>query len=342
MKNILTQLLNNKREIKPSRRSAIRNLPLVIMCGIFLVAGCSSVGKFLPSGDSGSGANQSNANANQSNAGTNQSSVNSKPAASTSERQLQVASVRPLNYANLQYTLTKAVISDRETNDLPPDNSKPAIADLTFSVVNTLKDGVPVEDAMWQLKLGDGSVYKQLYHVYIQGRDTQESTIHFRVPEAAQWTGAQLTLDEQDKEPATMILDGNSPPPQYPAQLPTGGTAATKDPALTYTIQNANLDLDGNGKRVALGKHFLNLTVHTTCQNETDVGLSDLFRLSIDGAPLAPEHQGDNNYLKCPGSEDFPMTYLIPANAANVALEIGTSGSQDMAKIPIDLKAVSQ
>lgn len=56
MKNFLKHLNDNKRETKPFGRSASQNFVLVILCGIFLVAGCSSIGKSL-SGGSGSGAN---------------------------------------------------------------------------------------------------------------------------------------------------------------------------------------------------------------------------------------------------------------------------------------------
>jgi hypothetical protein len=55
------------------------------------------------------------------------------------------------------------VISDRVATDQPQDNTNLALADLTFKVVNTLKDGVSIKSALWQLKLGDGSVYKQPY-----------------------------------------------------------------------------------------------------------------------------------------------------------------------------------
>lgn len=325
MKNFLMQLFDGKRENKSSRRSAICNLSLVILCGIFLTMGCGNVGKFLPS--SGSGSN------------TNQSSNGGKPSASPIERQLQVSSVRPLKYANLQFTATKAVISDRVSDELPIDNSKPAVADITFSVVNTLKDGVAIRSGLWQLKLGDGSVYKQPYEDNFQARDTQERKISFRVPETAQWNGAQITLDEQDKEPATMLLDGNSPPPQYPINLNATGEATTKDPTITYAIQSANIDVDAFGRRAALGKRYLNLTVHIACKEGGNEFVPEFFRLLTDDAPSVPENASENNILNCPGSQDYSMAYVIPASANSVELEVGKTGVQTTAKIPIDLKS---
>ena len=181
--------------------------------------------------------------------------------ASPFERPLQLTEPRTLKYANLQFTLTKAVISNRVANDQPQDNAKLALADITFSVVNTLKDGVGIRSAMWQLKLGDGSVYKRPYEDNFAPRDTKERMISFRVPLSAEWKGAQLTLDEQDKEPATLALDGPAQPQQYPAKLASGGETTTKEPVMTYTILAATVDVDGAGQRAALGKRYLNLSV---------------------------------------------------------------------------------
>ena len=117
--------------------------------------------------------------------------------ASPFERPLQLTDPRTLKYASLQFTVIKAVISNRVPNDQPADSAKPAVAAITFSVVNTLKDGVVVNSALWHLKLGDGTSYQQPYSDNMAPRDTKERTISFPVPMTAQWSGAQLTLDEQ-------------------------------------------------------------------------------------------------------------------------------------------------
>jgi hypothetical protein len=330
MKNISTSA--TKPQVKNIRfGAAARNLPLLILCGILLVAGCSSVGKIVKSGsDSGSGSNQQPDTAKQT--------------ASPVERQLQLNQPHVMNYANLQFTLTKAVISGRVNEELPIDNSKPEVADITFSVVNTLKDGVRIESGLWQLRLGDGSVYKQIYSDSFQPRDTKEIKLSFRVPENSQWTGAQLTLDEQDKEPATLILDGPVPPIQYPLTLATSGTeTTTKAEKLTYSIVKATLEMDAFGKRAALGKRYLNLTVRVTDKGPGGGGgyfLPEYFRLLIDGTSSAPENS-DDSALNSGSSQDYKMSYVIPANASNVALEVGKPGVSELAKIPIDLKPVS-
>ena len=309
---------------RPSPSSS-DNLMLMVVCGIFFVAGCSSIGK------STSSRSDSGANAIQP-------AVAAKPASPPVELALQSAQPRTFKYANLQYTVTKAVISTRVAEELPIDNSKPAVADVTLSVVNMAKTGVTIRDGQWQLKLADGSVYKQPYEDSLQPRDTQERKASFHVPESSQWTGAQITLDEQDKEPATIALDGPVAPPQYPIALNLkSDEKTTKDPTNTYAIQTANIDLDGFGQRAALGKRYLNMTVHITCKEGGGGFVPEFFRLLINNEPSVPENSSESN-LNCPGFQDYVMAYVIPASAAAVELEVGKTDIQKTATIPIDLK----
>ncbi|MGI8813527.1 MAG: hypothetical protein ACR2IH_13515 [Pyrinomonadaceae bacterium] len=265
--------------------------------------------------------------------------MSARPASSPVELALQSTQPRMFKYANLQYTVTKAVISVRVADDLPIDNSKPAVADVTFSIVNMAKEGVSIRNGQWQLKLGDGSVYKRPYEDNLEPRDTQERKISFHVPESSQWTGSQITLDEQDKEPATIMLDGPISPAQYPVTLNLkSDEKTTKDTNTTYAIQSANIDLDGFGQRAALGKRYLNLTVHITCKEGGGGFVPEFFRLLTDGAPSVAEKASDNNVLNCPGSEDYVMAYVIPASAGAVELEVGKTGVEKTETIPIDLK----
>ena len=262
--------------------------------------------------------------------------------ASPFERPLQLTEPRTLNYANLQFTLTKAVISDRVANDQPQDNANLALADLTFSVVNTLKDGVSIRSAIWQLKLGDGSVYKRPYEDNLEPRDTKERMISFRVPPSSEWKGAQLTLDEQDKEPATLALDGPAQPQQYPTKLASGDETTTKEPVMTYTILGAAVDVDGAGQRVALGKRYLNLSVRVANKESGGGGgafLPEFFRLMIDGNPAAPEKMSDNSVVNGQSSQDITLSFVIPESATKVELEVGKPAIQETARIPIALKA---
>jgi hypothetical protein len=326
MKNILTRIFDGEIKLK-SFGAASRNIPLLILCGILWVVGCSSVGKFLPSNSSVS---------------TNETPDAPIATASPVGRPLQLNQPRVMKYADLQLTVTKAIIARRVADELPIDNSKREVADITFSVVNTLKDAVRIESGLWQLKLGDGSVYKQIYSDAFEPRDTKEVKISFRVPANSQWNSAQLTLDEQDKEPATLVLDGPMPPQQYPLNLATSGSETTTKggDSLTYSIIKATLDMDAFGKRAALGKRYLNLTVRVKDKGAGGGGgyfLPEYFRLLIDGTPNAPENTSDSS-LNSGGSADYTMAYVVPANTNSVELEVGKPGVSELAKIPIDLK----
>jgi hypothetical protein len=273
--------------------------------------------------------------------GGNNGSATAK--ASPLERPLQLTEPRILSYANLQFTLTKAVISDRVANDEPQDNANLALADITFSVVNTLKDGVSIRSAIWQLRLGDGSVYKRPYEDNFAPRDTKDRLISFRVPPSAEWKGAQLTLDEQDKEPATLALDGPRQPQQYPDKLASGAETTTKEPVMTYTILGASVDLDGAGQRVALGKRYLNLSVRVANKEAGGGGgafLPEFLRLMVDGNPAAPEHMSDNNVANGQSSQDVTLSFVIPSGATKIELEVGKPAIQEAARIPIALKAM--
>jgi hypothetical protein len=259
------------------------------------------------------------------------------------ERPLQITEPRILKYANLQFTLTKAVISNGVATDQTQDTAKLALADITFSVVNTLKDAVGVKSAMWQLKLSDGYVYKQPYEDNFAPRDTKERMISFRVPPAAEWKGAQLTLDEQDKEPATLVLDGPAQAQQYPIKLVSGDETTTKEPVMTYTILGATVDVDGAGQRAGLGKRFLNLSVRVANKETSGGGgvfLPEFLRLMIDGAPSAPENMSDNNIVNGQSSQDVTLSFVIPQGATKVELEVGKPDIQQTARIPIALKVM--
>lgn len=295
---------------------------------LLLLASCGGLSRNTASRDSSS---------TSSSAG---SSVASAASAPTFERQLAPGAPRTAKYAGLQFTVTKGVISNRAPDVTDGDNSNPATADITLSVVNTLPEDVQLRNGLWQLRLGDGTTYKQPYEENITARDTQERKLSFRVPLAAKWDGAQLSFDEQDKEPAMIMLDGSSPQPPYPIRLAATGEATLKDPALVFTLTNASIDLDAFGRRAEQGKRYLNLTVRVA-NNETNAGefLPEYIRLVVDGTPETPERD-DNNTAVEPGSKvEHTMAFVIPANASSVELQLGKSGAQETAKIPIDLKA---
>jgi hypothetical protein len=302
----------------------MRFAPAILVVGVLVLGGCSL-------GGSSDSARSADAKASAA-----------RPAASPFERPLALTPERTLTYATLRFAVTRAVISNRVQDDPRADGKNPAVADVTLNVVNASKDAVRIESGQWHLRLADGTVYKQPYSGILQPRNTQETRISFPVPMAAQWTGASLTLDEKDKEPATMSLDGPVSPPPFMVQLATGGTATTAGPALKYTILSGTEDLDGVGERAPLGKRCLHLSVHIT-SNESGAAsafLPEFLRFSIDGAPYMPEHMSDNSVIEPHTSQDVTMSLLIPATAIHAELEVGKPEIQPIVKIPLDVKAV--
>lgn len=301
------------------------NIAILIIVSMFLVAGCS-MGKLL-------------SNSSTSGPDANRPADVNRPA--VAERRLKTERPLTMKYADLEFTVNKAVFTNRIDDELPIDNSRPEIADITFSVVNTLQVGVRIESGMWKLRLGDGSVYSKGYQDLIQPRDTKYRIVSFRVPANSQWAGAQITLDEMDKEPASLNLDGPQPQVQFPANIPTDAhETITKDPELAYTITKATLDLDAYGKRAALDKRYLNITVRVTDKGVAGGGgyfLPEFFRLITDGSPSAPENASDSA-LDAGGTQDYSMSYVVPKNISMVDLEVGKTGIQKTAKIHLDFE----
>ena len=60
----------------------------------------------------------------------------------------------------------------------------------------------------------------------------------------------------------------------------------------------------------------------------------------IDGNPAALENMSDNNIVNGQSSQDVTMSFVIPASATKVELEVGKPDIQQTARIPIVLKAI--
>lgn len=258
------------------------------------------------------------------------------------ERTLNLATPRALNYANLKITVTKAVISNRAPDTTQSDDSNPATADVTLQVLNTLNQTVRIRNGQWQLKLGNGSVYKAPFDETFEARDTQERKISFRVPLNADWPGAQLALDEQDKEPASVPLSAPLPQNQYPAKFTATGDATLKEPdTVSYSISGGEFDLDAFGQRASVGKKFLMLSVKAECKETAGGGCfvsRDSFRIIVDGQPIAPENLDPISEAITPqGAREFTAAFLVPAAATTYQLEVGEANKQT-ARIPFDVK----
>lgn len=194
-----------------------------------------------------------------------------------------------------------------------------------------------------ELKLGDTSVYKKPFEDSVQARETKEVEISAEVPVSATWDQAQLTLDENGKEPAVLPLYGPAPEAEYPVELQAGDKASVKSPAPTYTVSRASLDLDGADQysaaaRAPKGKRFLNLSMNVLSKDKYPalVGTEN-FHVLVDGASQPAEAVYPvAEALDPERSKDIQVSFLVPASTTKVELEVGAKDNCT-ARIPLDL-----
>jgi len=162
------------------------------------------------------------------------------------------------------------------------------------------------------------------------------------LPHNANWPGSQLIVDEQDKEPAVLPLDGEAPTVPAPTKLALNGDASVKEPApVNFALLDGTLDLDAFGQRTAIGKRYLKVTIRADCKDTRGGGCyvgGDTFRLVVDGQPIAPEKLDPvAEAVTSQGSRDFTAAFLVSANTTNCQLEVGEVG-KETARLPIEVK----
>jgi len=300
-----------------------------VFVALVLVAGCRP-------GQTGGGLSS-----NPGAAASPKSAPNSPPgvlavtpaAVAATERLLPTTPPPAFTYAGLLFTLKKGVISTVAAAGDPNMT-------LTLVAENPTKDGISISAGQLQVKLGDGTVAQAPFSPSVGARDSEESEIGFKVPATATWSGAQLSFNELQKEPAVLPLDGPVPPTPYPAKLTALGEAKVPDAQMTYTLRGGSTDLDAGGKRVGLGQRYVILSVHVSTAYPPGYAVgSDNFRLVVNGVSKAPEAIDPCCEVVLPGKDkDFQMAFAVPAAAAAGELEVGEAG-KGTAKISLSLKA---
>ena len=110
---------------------------------------------------------------------------------------------------------------------------------------------------------------------------------------------------------------------------------------LTYKLLSATLDLDNETQRVAAGKRYLKIAmrlINTGNKYGIAVGPS-LFRLTVDGVPLAPE-TAPIEAVALNASLEGNVVFVVPAAATSAELQLGevTNDSTQFVKVTLDLK----
>jgi len=251
----------------------------------------------------------------------------------SADRALELRSPATLKYAGLNFTVTRAVISDE-------GQANSNEANLDISIVNPSEIDVRISDGIWELKIWGGDFKSAPFDLQIGSRETKNTKITFeRIPAGTQWTGSELRLDEKDKEPASVLLDSPMKQiPDFPLKLTSGSTANTQDPSMAYTITRAEIDLDGMGKRAVLDKRYLNLEVHVVNHDGSGQFLPEFFRLLVNGDEFSPEDNANKTTIEPLGGQEYSMSFLIPSDTANVELEVGKAEIQKTVKMAIDVR----
>ena len=254
-------------------------------------------------------------------------------------RPLDLTVPRQVQYADLQFKVTKAAITNQ--NALGQTVGNQAFAYVNLTVVNPLTAGNALGANLIKLSLADGQLYDEQSGATLSlGADTSGTMqLTYNVPPTATWDKASLVLARPQKEPATLPLTGTAPAATFPLKLAATGSAQAAP--LKYTVKSAVLDLDFNGQRADQGQRFLtiSLLVEYPAGNSStgSYGLDDSsFRLVVDGLPMAPI-KAPSTLVSPASATQGDVTFKLPASAKSVSLQVGDATSGKTALIPLSL-----
>ncbi len=266
---------------------------------------------------------------------------NGEPPVAPISRPLEGTLPRQVQYANLQFSVERATISNEQPypfGDSPEYSRNQGYAYIDVSIVNPISENIFVDRGLARLKLGD-QLYSETsgWANNVAPQSSTNARWVFEVPIDAAWENAELILAEPDKQPARLPLTGSAATAEYPIHLSAGGEATAQE--VTYTILSATLDLDGFGKRAEAGMRYLILEMRFT-NNSTFAGgfplLPDDFRLIVDELPIAPI-VAPIQVLQARSALEDEVLFEFPVSASDVALQVGEVGKGDTALIPISL-----
>jgi len=258
-------------------------------------------------------------------------------------RPLEGTLPRQVQYANMQFRVTKATITNQDPSGKTVGDQAFAYVDVT--VVNPGPGDQAIGQNLLKLSLGGQQYQEQSGATLSLARDTSAAMkLLYQVPPSATWDNASIVLGRPEKEPATLPLTGPAPAPQLPVNLATKGTAMSGQ--INYSVQAATLDLDYAGTRADLGKRFLTFAVVMINNGKNPTGgfttaraLSQSeFRLIVDGLPAAPVNTFEK-LLDVSASYQTSVVFVVPAGTAKAQLQVGEGGDYGQATIPLDLAA---
>jgi hypothetical protein len=256
-------------------------------------------------------------------------------------RPLEGTLPRQVQYADMQFKVTKATITNQDPSGTTVADRAFAYVDLT--VVNPGSGGQSLAENLLKLTLA-GRMYPEQSGatLALTGDTSGDMHLRYQVPPDATWDNAGIVIGRPQKEPATLPLTGPAPAAQFPTKLATKGTAMSGQ--IDYRVQAANLDLDYAGTRADMGKRFLTFAVVMVNDRKNPTGgftsaraLSQSeFRLVVDGLPAAPLNTF-GTLLDVNASYQTNVVFVVPAGTAKAQLQVGEGGDYGQATIPLDL-----
>jgi DNA-directed RNA polymerase subunit RPC12/RpoP len=260
-------------------------------------------------------------------------------------RPLTASLPRQAQYANLRFSVNGGTITNQipaaATNheSLLPGNRAHAYLDM--KVNNPTTNGIVADPNLIALRLIDGQRYQEEsgWGDWIASQSSMARKLYFTVPLTATWEGAQLLIGKAGKEPATILLDGQSAQARYPLVLNDKGKATVQE--VDYEMQSAAVDLDSEGKRADTGRRFLKFSLRIFNHNRAGSGAmitSANFRLVAGGDLLAPV-KAPSEVVQASSVLQGEVVFDAPAGISRVELQVGDVGGSGTRRLPVNLPA---
>jgi hypothetical protein len=258
-------------------------------------------------------------------------------------RPLSAGLPRTGQYANLDFTVTKANISNQmpgRGSQAPRFAADKAYAYISTHIKNSLPDkSIYLTDGELHLELADGNQYADIndWADNIDRQSAKDVDFAFQVPPNATWQGARLIFGTSKNEQTALPLDGVAPTPQYPVKLAAPPPANVQ--GIIYAVTAARLDLDYDGVRVDAGKRYLLLDMKVNNQSSSGIAIAigpNNFRAIAGDTPLAPL-DAPIEAVPANSAVEGRVAFVVPADVQRIDLQLGEVG-KNTARLPLTIK----
>lgn len=245
---------------------------------------------------------------------------------------------RAFSYAGVDFVISDGRLTNRSLIDPNTAVADTFRVELTVQGQNNSGFKADIVNGVVQIDFADGTAVAQTVVDPIEIGETRSFAVSGAVQPNTTWDGATLTLSEAGKEPLTIALTG--PETVTGQSQPLAGGEATGlnkyDESIQYQITEASLWLDGPQSggyyvHAPAGQQFLRITAHVTNTGGSS-GVSiyaEQFQAVADGTSSAVSYDVNGaQSVTLNASTDVSFYFLVPANAANLAITVAADGTQ--------------